>query len=357
MKNNILSLNSIILNHFEQEQNKNEEQLKLINSLIHGLFDKFVIVALTKIKNQILNSYAKDMYIAKTKLLIFKYSTILKRPLKNTDALIIEQKNKIIKDFLIIARDTVRKKSWTSIFLPKPSEEESVQIDCICGNIDSEKFETDEFNRKTCLECSTQEHAIETGVTHKDYNRVNVVGKFIYNRVLHFQDCIKQYQGKQNCKISDKIYEDLEQKFIAYRLLYESKNEYVRYSKITRTHILMFLKQLNHAKHYENTNLIFFTLTNKRVDNIGYLEQQLLEDFKELVALYDNLHGKDKPQELKRKNFMNVQYLLFQLLRRHKHPCKIEDFTILKTVDRKLFHDTICRNLFEILGWNFTPTF
>ena len=119
----------------------------------------------------------------------------------------------------------------------------------------------------------------------------------------------------------------------------------------------MFLKELKYTKHYENVNLIYFTLTNKRVDDISYLEEQLIEDFKELVSLYDELHGKDKEEELDRKNFMNVQYLLFQLLRRHNHPCKIEDFTILKTIDRKLFHDTICKNLFNKLGWKFTPTF
>ena len=57
------------------------------------------------------------------------------------------------------------------------------------------------------------------------------------------------------------------------------------------------------------------------------------------------------------KNFINTQYVLFQLLRRHKYPCKRADFNILKTIDRKSFHDDVCKSLFEQLGWNFTALF
>ena len=185
---------------------------------------------------------------------------------------------------------------------------------------------------------------------------------FIYNRILHFQDCIKQYQGKQNCKIPEKIYEYLDSMFKDYKLLVtdpvdSSLPKHIKYSKITRNQIMMFLREKRYTKHYENVNLIYFTLTSNRVDDIGYLEDRLIDDFKELVSFYDNIHGKDKEEELDRKNFMNVQYLLFQLLKRHGHPCKIENFTVLKTIDRKKFHDNICKNLFNRLGWKFTPTF
>ena len=42
---------------------------------------------------------------------------------------------------------------------------------------------------------------------------------------------------------------------------------------------------------------------------------------------------------------------------RYKHPCKKEDFTILKTVDRKSFHDDVAKICFEELGWNHQPLF
>ena len=60
-------------------------------------------------------------------------------------------------------------------------------------------------------------------------------------------------------------------------------------------------------------------------------------------------------KHIDRKNFINTQYVLYQLLLKHKHPCNKEDFTILKTLDRKTFHDEIMSNIFLQLGWNFVP--
>jgi hypothetical protein len=255
----------------------------------------------------------------------------------------------------------VKSKEWTDIATPVIGTFQEIESDVYCpgcDNQDPNAFDMDEYNRRVCLTCSSQFTPIETSLTQKDFSRVNIVGKFIYNRALHFHDCIKQYQGKQNCKIQQEVFDALDKKFASHRLLIETDtNGPVRYSRISREHISIFLKELGFTKHYENINLIFFTLTGKRIDDISHLETQLIEDFKELISIYDEMHGKDKPEELRRKNFMNVQYILFQLLNRHGHKCDITNFTILKTADRRLFHDTICRKLFDKLEWKFTPTF
>jgi len=369
MSINILSLNATVLNRLKQEEIINEEKIQLLEYLIsdtsHHL-DPSVHEELKIIKDLVTHEKktCRALFFTRTHALIEEYTSILKNPIshiRQENLPILRRKNELIINFLDIVRQLVKNKEWFDFEVPaNPEKIDTIDLGSYCPaceNTDEDRFEIDEFNRKTCLNCSTQQYAIETGITHKDYTRVNIVGKFIYNRVLHFQDCIKQYQGKQNCKIPDKLYEDLDMKFNAYRLLIPETDSSIKYSKITRNHIMMFLKELKYTKHYENVNLIYFTLTNKRVDDISDLEDKLIDDFKELVSIYDEIHGKDKPEELDRKNFMNVQYLLFQLLRRHGHPCKIENFTILKTVDRKLFHDTICKNLFDKLGWKFTPTF
>lgn len=374
MSINILSLNSAVLKRMEKEETVNEEKLQLLDTLLldtSNHLDPSVYDELQTMKEAVLREQKTShaLFFARTHALIDEYTAILKKPIshiKEDNLPILRRKNELIISFLDIIRQMVKAKEWTDLDIPtNPDKVDNIDLDCpSCENTDEDRFEIDDFNRKTCLNCSTQQYAIETGITHRDYTRVNIVGKFIYNRILHFQDCIKQYQGKQNCKIPDKLYQDLDAKFTAYRLLIPGTNDdgsplpnRIRYSKITRNHIMMFLKELRHTKHYENVNLIYFTLTSKRIDDISHIEDRLIDDFKELVALYDDIHGKDKPEELDRKNFMNVQYLLFQLLKRHGHPCKIENFTILKTVDRKLFHDTICKNLFNKLGWKFTPTF
>ena len=128
-----------------------------------------------------------------------------------------------------------------------------------------------------------------------------------------------------------------------------------RFSNITKEHILMFLKETGHSKHYEDVVLIYHKLTGKKVDDISHIEDALMEDFDKISNVYDQkfkFTGK-----IDRKSFINTQYVLFQLLRKHKYPCKLSDFNILKTLDRKSFHDDIVKEIFEHLNFNFKPIF
>ena len=349
----------------DKEESENRDKLCLIRDALNNDINDDLRQKLFNIQESILHDYTKNIFIAQTHLIIDEYAKILRTPIPriidNENIDIIHRKNNLIINYLNVARELINNKQW-NVYIPLDPKESTCGLVCSeCGK--SECFEIDEFNRRTCLFCSNQQTIIETGTTHKDYSRVNIVGRFIYNRVLHFQDCIKQYQGKQNCKIPESVFDDIDHKFKAHRMLVSVSNggrksrNPIRYSLITREDVSWVLKSLKYTKHYENINLIYFILTNKRVDDISHLEDQLIEDFKQLVDIYDETHGKDKPDALNRKNFMNVQYLLFQLLKRHDHPCRIENFTILKTVDRKQFHDKICMNLFNKLDWKFTPIF
>jgi len=98
--------------------------------------------------------------------------------------------------------------------------------------------------------------------------------------------------------------------------------------------------------------LIHYKFTGILPDDISHLEEVLMIDFDMLSKLYDK-----RFKHLKRKNFINTQYVLFQLLSRHKHKCNHSDLIILKTIDRKCFHDMVCKQLFEELGWNHTPLY
>ena len=153
------------------------------------------------------------------------------------------------------------------------------------------------------------------------------------------------------------MYQDLEEQFERHGLLKgdSATLKKIRFENITKEHILLFLKETNHSKHYEDVVLIYHKMTGKQVNDISNLEPQLMEDFDKISNLYDKrfkFTGK-----IDRKSFINTQYVLFQLLRRHKYPCKKEDFNMLKTLDRKSFHDDIVRELFESLNFNFTPIF
>lgn len=200
-----------------------------------------------------------------------------------------------------------------------------------------------------CEKCNAFQYFSKSKLTTRDFSRINIVSRFVYSRTTHFKDCMKQYQGRQNAAIPDNVMEALDKKFIRYKLVDPTKTGPQRYHRITKAHIITFLRELKFNKHYENTNLIYFKLRGEYFDSIKHLEFELLDRFKQLLELYDDM----KP-ETNRKNFMNIQYILFQLLKSLNHPCSLEDFTFLKTSDRKRYHDDICRKIFNKLGWKFT---
>ena len=222
----------------------------------------------------------------------------------------------------------------------------------ICKNCKCKDFDIIENNIHICINCSAQQIIMKNISSYKDIDRVNISSKYIYDRRIHFRDCINQYQGKQNSTIPQKVYDDLEEQFELHHLLVGDKNtpKNIRFQNILKEHIHIFLKELNYSKHYENVNLIHYNITGKKPDDISHLEDKLLEDFDILTELYDKNY-----KHIDRKNFINTQFVMYQLLLKFKHPCNKEDFTILKTLDRKTFHDEIMSNIFLQLGWNFVP--
>jgi len=286
-----------------------------------------------------------NFYIAETAELIDQYNQILKTPLKlsfmGTPKVDDKKKQEIVHNFVKIAQ------KYHKIDL-KPVEKKHRMV---CDDCPNRKDFIIEDNALICVECGSQQDIIQHVTSYKDVDRVNIATKYTYDRKVHFRDCINQYQGKQNCTIEQKVYTDLEDIFERHHLLVGDKNtkKEVRFSRITKEHVLMFLRELDYAKHYENVNLIYYNMTCKKPDDISYLEDKLLTDFDLLVETYDK-HFKHK---VERVNFISTQYVLFQLLQRHKHPCKKEDFVILKTMDRKAFHDALCKEIFQQLNWNF----
>lgn len=210
-------------------------------------------------------------------------------------------------------------------------------------------------NQIVCKNCGQVQQTInENLLSFRDIERVNIGSKYSYDRRVHFRECIKRYQGKQNVNIDSKIFEELKSQFVHYQLIpenYETLSKKEAFEKVERKHILLFLKELGYSKYYEDIVYIYHHITGKEIPDISHLENDLLLDFDTLVDLYDKTFKTD------RKNFINNQYVLFQLLKKYKYNCKKEDFNFLKTNDRKLYHDTVCQQLFEKLGWNFKALF
>jgi hypothetical protein len=311
---------------------------------------KLLIKSQEDLQNHIIeieNKTNYNYYILDTLQLIEKYKEILDKPIKisflGKRSKTNKEKTQIIKDYIKIARKYVN--------IEIKNEDNFLNI--ICQNCKNKKhFDIINVNTYICLKCYAQQTIKRYNSSYTDIDRINISAKYMYDRKIHFRDCIKQYQGKQNSTIPEKIYKDLENQFELHHLLIGDKNTLnkKRFQNITKNHIIIFLKELNYSKHYENVHLIHYQFTTIKPDDISYLENKLLDDFDSLTELYDKMF-----KHINRKNFINTQYVLYQLLKRHKHSCKKEEFIILKTIDRKFFHDEICKILFENLNWNHTP--
>jgi hypothetical protein len=355
----ILEIDSGIRKTFEEELSKLPEyrhnlaniEASLQNETLKPLLKSTMINERDRLLSYIHdleNRVSYNFYMVESLPYVEQYKEMLSTPIKisfiGKTPKNSRKKRKIVSEYLEIAI------KYVDIDLGKNNTK---RICCLnCSN--RKDFDIIEDNMYVCTHCYARQNIIKYSSSYNDIERVNISSKYTYDPKIHFRDCIKQYQGKQNCNIPQKVYKDLDEQFERHHLLMGDKDspKEVRYKNITKNHVMMFLKELNYPKHYENVHLIHYMFTGIPPDDISYLEEQLLDDFDQLIDLY---HKRFK--NIKRKNFINTQYVLYQLLCNHRHPCKKEEFIILKTIDRKCFHDEICKTLFEELGWNHSPCY
>lgn len=362
----IIEIDSKIKKKFEEEKKKIDEykeklnELKKGSSLVmrSGLKEKIIKTEkeLSEYIYDLETDSMKNFYILESVPIVEKYHEFLKTPLKvsfngnSSKSKQIKVKKELIIKYLNVASKYIE----LDINIYEKSTKEKI----VCLNCKNNKeFDIDEESDICiCLNCHAQQIILKNISSYKDVNRVNISSKYQYDRKIHFRDSINQYGGKQNVNIPQEIYDDLEEQFKLHHLISDtddktmSKKEKFKY--ITKEQISIFLKELNYSKHYENLNLLYYNITGNKPDDISYIEDRLLSDFDILTEVYDR-----KFKNIDRKNFINTHYVLLQLLLKHRHPCNKEDFSMLKTIDRQIFHENICRLIFEELGWNWTSIY
>ena len=359
---NILDVHNSILKKIkikEDEVDKLYEKLKYIDNILlnddikdtikKDLIDNKKI--LQKEIDNIENKKSLNFYTVESFELLDKYREVLNTPIKVSFDGTLTKTNKSLKKIIDEYLSIACKYIDIDIKTDKKVVNEKIKCD-VCKNV--KDFEMVDNNIFVCILCSSEQIVLRNESSFKDINRINITSKYMYDRKVHFKTSISQYQAKQNSTVSDEVYEQLIKEFESNRLLIGDENtpKNVRFSRITKDIIFMFLKQLDLNKHYENLTLIYAHLSGNKADDIAHLENQLLLDFDLLTDAYNILY-----KDIERTNFINSSYVLYQLLRRHKHPCHKSDFNILKTIERSSFHDEICKELFLYIGWSFEHPF
>lgn len=350
--NEILNLHSTIMEKFKQEQEKLEFLNKIKYSIQNLTQEPSSILKTidTSIKNQDLeNKFC--FYQLEIIPLIEKYKTELNKPIvvsfmKNTSI----TTNKEIINLETEIKNTIKSFGFDTFVNNNEIIDENIKCS-LCNKL----MDTIYKNMLVCSSCGLEKDVFFS-FSHKDIERINIITKYTYDRRIHFRDCINQYQGKQNSSISQELYENIIQCLTTHNLIdMTKKTKKDKFKRVSKKHVYLFLKECGYSKHYEDLNLIYHKITDKELPDISHLEEVLMKDFDTLSLLYDKKYI--KTQKISRKNFINTQYILFQLLNRHKFICNREDFIFLKTTERKHFHNTICSELFKELGWNFTDVF
>jgi hypothetical protein len=355
----IIQIHNEILDFFKKHSSKLSEYKETIRKL-ESLYETYKN---EQINNEILNlqEYCRlvesfNFYTLQVTPLLRQYKNELSKPVyinfmgertvpDNTIKIGLEKKftsivTKIYKDIDKVMQMT------------SDSSTSSAKNTCVfCSSVVNE-ISTNNF---MCVNCGLDNDYLQVTFSYKDTERINISTKYKYDRCIHFRDCINQFQGKQNSTIDPDVYKALYKKINEHNLLARGINKEQQYFNVTKQHIYMFLKETGYSKHYEDINLIYHSITGKQLDDIAHLEEKLMDDFNKLSKMYDEIYIRQL--KINRKSFINTQYVLYQLLKRHKYKCKEADFNFLKTTERKCFHDEVCGNLFKKLGWNFSNCF
>jgi len=317
-------------------------------------------------------------YENKVKPIIDKYKLLQKKPItisfiktkKNENS--NNEINELISDFITITNNYSDQIKHYINHIPINNQTKRICKYCDSSNI----FQNKDINT-ICLDCAHESEPIHNiqDISYDDGERVNMTVKFKYSRLAHFEDTISQFQGNQNKTIPLKVYLDLEREFDIQNLLNKNISNYPKvpigkefhniidkditlrkniFNRVSREHILNILSETNNSKFYEDINLLhkYYNINNFK-NNISHLIDVLLEDFIKILDIYERVHSEMK---LNRINFLNSNYILFQLLRKHNYQCQKEDFMFLKTIDRIIEHDEIYSKICEYLEWTFTPT-
>jgi hypothetical protein len=256
-----------------------------------------------------------------------------------------EKKEDLLQKFLDIAKNYIPIKTFKREVQRKHS--------CLCGN---STYFTQTENTITCDSCGIEKNIYTIHTNFKDVDRVNLSQKYKYNKKTHFRDTMNQYQGKQNKKIDPIVYEKCDQWFKRHNLLLDVEEDvvgekerfYRQHKKITKGHIDMALCETGNTSNYEDVNLIHNYFTGIPCPDISHIESELNDDFDKVAEAYETLKDVD------RTNFLNSQYVLYQLLRRRKEKVDEGDFHKLKTRERLIEHDSIYSKICLINEWSFS---
>lgn len=205
----------------------------------------------------------------------------------------------------------------------------------------------DDMLGKVCSnnKCGYFTEAVEPFSCHKDSSHSN--NKSQYDTRENFAEGIRNFQGKQPKRPSDKVMAIINEEIEKFR---------INPKTISKHDLLQILKNKKLSSDYCNLNLIHNIITGIPPPDISEYESVLMHRY----DLYEEVYEEIKPTD--RQNSLGIQYLLQAFLSMEGYECNKDDFSTLKTREVVLDHGQLVERACKILAkkfpnmnWKFTP--
>lgn len=303
------------------------------------------------------NIYLYADYIAATDNIIEEYNKNIKIPIKKS---FIKKDNKIhdnntiiqniihkyMKTISLLNLDIDYAKEVISKFQNRKKNSYVINSykDCDC----SELITYDNLNYcKKCGILNTNSENNFDNMCFIDKDRINMNQKFEYTHKTHFLETLDQISGKQNKTISPKVFQDLEKKFKEHDFRIDKNG---LYPKLTKEHIHIFLSETGNSRSYEDENYLYRFYTGIELPSFDGIKDKLIEDFEQVVEGFKILKKTDP--SLKRVSFLNINYIIIQLLKKNSYYMNIDQFVRqLKTLDRQQEHRDLYNRISSIINF------
>jgi hypothetical protein len=207
--------------------------------------------------------------------------------------------------------------------------------ECVCGHNLSE-VHIDNLGIQVCPECQTERYIIGN-VTGKSES---LSIKNDYDDEGNFEKTLIRFQGKQQDKIPNQLFQELDNYFKIRGL---PTSEQIKERPLQKdgkkrgTSLELLYKALQetgNSTFYEDANLITHKYWGWKLHDVSHLEAIIMQDYKKTQKVYNRLNKE-------RSSSLGTQYRLFKHLELRGYPCSIKDFKIVKMRESLEYHDDI----------------
>jgi len=193
-----------------------------------------------------------------------------------------------------------------------------------------------------CTHCGYSYAYLDSTCASTSYSDDYELSTFCYKRITHFDDCMKQSQGKEATRVSDSVINQVMAELYAQRIRCVES--------ITQSKVREVLKHLRLRKAYDNVAQITSRITGVPAPSIS----PMMEDrCRTMFAAIQPSFDKHCPST--RKNFLSYNYVLFRFYHLLGLTHMLSGFALLKGKDKLAMADAIFKSICREHNWPFTP--